>query len=217
MEMKTKKLGVLIILVVLVIGAVLISRRAKPEEKTGPGGITVPSGFTRTPTEEAPAEEVTPEKARPEPGSVTAVHFSKLIPFLPEPPSGWVGESPYGEIVSFEEGSWSNVRRTYTKPNVDAWEVYATIEIVDSAYHYVSHWIGWEGGWFEYETTDGYMKRANVEGYPAWEEHTRPGSYGLYIGIDDRFVVSITANGVDRDTLYAFSEQIDYSGIAALK
>ena len=47
MKMNTKKLGMLILLAVLVIGVVLISGCVKPEEKTGPGGITVPSGFTK--------------------------------------------------------------------------------------------------------------------------------------------------------------------------
>lgn len=47
MKINIRKLGVLALLAVLVIGVVLISGCVKPEEKTGPGGITVPSGFTK--------------------------------------------------------------------------------------------------------------------------------------------------------------------------
>lgn len=49
-KMNTKKLEVRALLAVLVIGVVLvISGCLGPEAKTGPGGIAVPSGFTKLP------------------------------------------------------------------------------------------------------------------------------------------------------------------------
>jgi len=59
MKMNTKKLGILALLTVLVIGVVLISGCVGPEAKTGPGGITVPSGFTKLPLIEHEYEGVT--------------------------------------------------------------------------------------------------------------------------------------------------------------
>ncbi len=192
---RTKKFGVLALLTVavLVIGVVLISRYVKAPEETPPEVITPPL-----------------EEARPEPGSVPAVHFSKLIPFLPDPPSGWVGEEPSGTMMTFDEWSWSTAERHYTKPGTYTG---ASIKITDGEYSWMIYW----DQFFEYETTDGYLKSTSFKGYPAWEEHTKPDSYTLWVGIDDRFVVIISVHESDRDTLYAFADRVDYRGIAALK
>jgi hypothetical protein len=59
MKMNTKNLGVLALLTVLVITVVLISGCVGPAEKTGPGGIAVPSGFTKLPLIKQEYEGVT--------------------------------------------------------------------------------------------------------------------------------------------------------------
>jgi hypothetical protein len=212
MKMNTKKLRMLTLLTVLVVGVVLIS-----------GCVEAPEEKAPTPT---PQEEVTPtEEVRPEPGTVPAVHFSKLIPFLPDPPSGWVGEEPSGMMMTSDEWTWSTADRHYTKPDV---RDEASIAIIDGAYLPVGPWMIWRG-YFEYETTDGYLKSASFKGYQAWEEHSKTlgytpakgdytvNNYILHVGINDRFMVSISVYDSDRDALYAFADRIDYSGIAALK
>ena len=150
--------------------------------------------------EAIPAEEVPPPPEEVTP-TAEVVHYSKLVPFLPEAPSGWVAEEPSGMMMTLGEWSWSMADRHYTKPGTGA---YATIAIVDSAYHLVGPWMMW-GMFFEYEDADGYLKSTTFKGYPAWEQHMKPHDYMLHIGIDDRFLVSISVFESDRDTLYSIA------------
>ncbi len=141
-----------------------------------------------------------------------AVHFSKLIPFLPDAPSGWEGEEPDGMMFTVEEGSWSMASKSYTKSGAE--DITAEVGIMDSAFYQVGWWAAWQG-FYAWESTEGYAKTTEVKGLLAWESYTKDGNdYGLYVGINDRFMVFISTNS-DRDTLYAFANSIDYSGIAA--
>lgn len=194
-KMNTENLKVLVLWAILTVGAVLII------------------GCGTAPDEPPPEVVTSPEEARPEPGTVPAVHFSELIKFLPDAPSGWVGEEPDGMTMTFDEWTWSTADRRYTEPATDA---YAFITIIDGAYLPVGPWIMWKG-FFEYETVDGYLKSVSFKGFPAWEEHTKPDHYALHVGINERFVVSISVSGSDRETLYAFAGRVDFQGIAALK
>ena len=174
--------------------------------------------------EAIPAEEVPPPPEEVTP-TAEVVHYSKLVPFLPEAPSGWVAEEPIGMMMTFEEWPWSMTDRHYTKPGTGA---YATIAIVDSAYHPVGPWMMW-GMFFEHESADGYLRRTTFKGYPAWEEHSQflrwtpaegdhtVDQFVLTVGINGRFLVSISVSGSDRDTLYAFANAIDFQGISAIE
>ena len=145
-----------------------------------------------------------------------AVHFSKLIAFLPDAPSGWEGEEPFGMMYTIEEGTWSQATESYSKSGAE--DVTAVVLITDSAFYQVGGWEIWEGH-YEWETTEGYGKTTTVKGFPAWEMGigTPPDSVNmLYVGINDRFMVFISITNSDKDTLYAFANSIDYKGIAAL-
>lgn len=207
MKMNTENLKVLVLWVIIAVGAVLII-----------GCGTAP--------DEPPPEAVTyPEEARPEPGTVSAVHFSELIKFLPDAPSGWVGEEPDGMTMTFDEWTWSTVDRRYTEL---ATNTYASITIIDGAYLPIGPWAMWKG-FFEYETVDGYLKSTSFKGFPAWEEHSESlrwtpakgdhtvDNFVLTVGVNGRFMVIISVHDSDRDTLYAFANRVDFQGIAALK
>ena len=149
-----------------------------------------------------------------EDGTTTdAVHFSKLMEFLPDAPSGWTGEDPDGMTFTHEEGTWSMATESYTKSGAE--DVTADVIITDYAFYT----MGWTAAWkglYAYETTEGYAKTVTVKGYPAWEVYTEDrGDYALSVGINDRFLAIITTNS-DKDMLYDFADKIDYKGIAAL-
>lgn len=142
-----------------------------------------------------------------------AVHFSKLIPFLPDAPSGWEGEEPFGMMYTIEEGSWSMATESYTKSGAE--DITAEVGIMDSAFYQVGLWTAWQG-FYAWESTEGYAKTTTVKGFPAGEIYDKGSNdYSLYVGINDRFMVFISTSS-DRDTLYAFANSIDYKGIAAL-
>jgi len=103
--------------------------------------------------------------------------------------------------------------KSYTKSGTE--DITADVGIMDSAFYQVGWWAAWQG-FYAWESTEGYGKTAEVKGFPAWEVYTKDGNdYGLYVGINDRFMVFISTNS-DKDTLYAFANSIDYSGIATL-
>jgi PGF-CTERM protein len=142
-----------------------------------------------------------------------AVHFTKLVSFLPDAPSGWEGEEPEGMMYTIEEGAWSMATRSYSKLGEE--DITAEAGIMDSAFSTVGWWAAWKG-FYAWETTEGYAKTTNVKGFPAWEAYTKDtNDYTLYVGINDRFMVFIQTNS-DKDTLYKFANAIDYDGIAAL-
>ena len=142
-----------------------------------------------------------------------AVHFSTLIEFLPDAPSGWDGEEPFGMMYTIQEGTWSMATESYTKSGAD--ETNAEVGVMDSAFYQVGWLAAWQG-FYEWESTEGYAKTTTVKGYPAWEAYTKDsGEYTLFVGINDRFMVFINTNS-DKDTLYDFANAINYDGIAAL-
>jgi PGF-CTERM protein len=103
--------------------------------------------------------------------------------------------------------------RSYSKVGTE--DMTADVMISDYALYTTGWSAAWEG-FYAWETTEGYAKTANVKGFPAWEVYTKDSNdYGLYVGINDRFMVVISTNS-DKDTLYKFANAIDYNGIAAL-
>lgn len=142
-----------------------------------------------------------------------AVHFSKLIPFLPAAPSGWEGEEPEGMTFTYEDGTWSMATKSYSKSGTE--DVTADVGITDYAFYTA----GWSAAWqvlYAYESTEGYAKTVTVKGLPAWEIYDKDtNDYSLYISINDRFLALINTNS-NKDTLYDFANSMDYKGIAAL-
>lgn len=143
-----------------------------------------------------------------------AVHFTKLISFLPDAPAGWRGEEPFGMMQSYEGGSWSTAARSYQKLGGEE-DVTAEVMITDYAFYTT----GWSGAWNRFsafESTDAYVKAVTIDGFPAWEVYTKDtNTYGLYVGINDRFLVFVTTNS-DKNMLYKLADSIDLKGIATL-
>ena len=142
-----------------------------------------------------------------------AIPFDTLIEFVPDAPSGWEGEEPTGMTFTHEEGTWSMAAASYTKKGAD--DVTAEVVITDYAFYTA----GWSTAWqsfIAYETTEGYIKKVDVQGFPAWEVYDKESAeYALHVGINDRFLAIIATNS-DKATLYDFANAIDYTGIAAL-
>ncbi|RZN37217.1 MAG: PGF-CTERM sorting domain-containing protein [Methanophagales archaeon ANME-1-THS] len=142
-----------------------------------------------------------------------AVHFSKLISFLPDPPSGWRGEEPFGTMQTYEGGSWSTAARSYQKLGGE--DLTAEVMITDYAL-YATGWLGAWNRFYAFESTEGYIKSVTIDGFPAWEVYTRDtNDYSLYVGINDRFLVFITTDS-DKNMLDKLADSIDFKGIAAL-
>ncbi|MCK9591958.1 MAG: hypothetical protein M0Q91_08125 [Methanoregula sp.] len=200
---RISRVGWITLVVIMIAGVSVIAgcMTNAPSGGTGPG--------QQTATTTASSSTAT----RPVPGSVKAVDFNQLIPFLPDAPSGWTAEDPDGMTMNYENGSWTTASRSYSSGD----EKQATVSIMDSAYYAVGGWEMWEHH-YEMTTTDGYFKTGVVAGYPSWESYDKNSkSYGTLVGLNNRFMVSVTINNGEKADLDLFLNSINYPGIAALK
>jgi hypothetical protein len=173
-----------------------------------PSGGSGP-GQQGTPGTTAPAVTAT----RPAPGSVKAIDFNLLIPFLPNAPAGWTAEDPDGMTMNYQDGSWTTATRSYSRGD----DKQATVSIMDSAYYAVGAWEMW-GRQYEMTTTDGYYKTGTVAGFPSWETYSKNSkNYGTWVGLNNRFMVTVTIDNGEKADLDLFVNSINYRGIAALK
>ncbi|MDN7012604.1 hypothetical protein FGW20_06030 [Methanoculleus sp. FWC-SCC3] len=144
-------------------------------------------------------------------GSVAAVSYTGLIPFLPNAPAGWSAEEPVGASLAVEDDQWTWASRDYSKD--DAW---ATIIIQDSAYQDVGYWGSWDS-FVSFETTEGYYKQRTVSGHPSREFFSKPDSYGTWVGVNERFMVYVNVEGGSKQDLDALVNAVNYGGIGYLK
>lgn len=190
--------------VILIVGASIV---AGCMTNSPSGGSDPVQQSTQGPT--SPAVTVT----RPAPGSVKAVDFNLLIPFLPDAPAGWTAEDPSGMTMTHEEGSWTTASRSYSRGE----DKQATVSIMDSAYYAVGGWEMW-GRQYEMTTTEGYYKTGIVAGFPSWETYSKSSkSYGTLVGLNNRFMVSVTIDNGEKADLDLFLNSINYPAIASLK
>ena len=165
-------------------------------------------GEEGTPT---PTATETPQ-ATASPGATEPVSFHTMMPFLPDPPSGWEADDPDGFTGNFGEWRWSQVEKDYTNQATDE---FVSVGIHDSAFYQGFFWMAdWQYK-VEYESTEGYGRSATVGGYPAWEAYDEPDSYTLMVFVADRFLVIISTE--TEDSLNQFSDLIDYGGIAGVE
>lgn len=174
---------------------------------TGTSDTTDETSSGTTPTATAGATGVSGAAK----GSVTAVPFTALIPFLPDAPAGWTAEDPVGASTTIEDAQWTWVSRDYSKDDARA-----TVVIQDSAYYDVGYWEIWNS-LFSIETTEGYYRRGTVSGHPSWESFSKPDSYGTWVGVNDRFMVYVSVEGGSKQDLDAFVNAVNYGGLANLK
>ena len=142
------------------------------------------------------------------------VSYKVLLSFLPGDPSGWEGDDPYGQTLSFGEGEFSAASKTYTKSGTDG-EITADVMITD----YATDMMGWNGVWggqFEWESTEGYAKSGTLQGFASWEAYDKESNdYTTLVGLNDRLIVMVSTNG-DKDTMDTFLGSIDLEGMSSL-
>jgi len=208
-ERRVSRSGWITIVVIMVVGASVIAgcMTNAPQGGSGPGqqgtqGTTAPTVITPSIT-----------STRPAPGSVTAVDFNLLIPFLPNAPTGWTADDPQGETMNETAEVWTTASRTYSLGE----NKQASVSIMDSAYYVVDAWDGW-GSQQETATADGYDKAGTVAGFPSWESYDNTSqSYETWVGLHDRFMVTVSIDNGEKSDLDLFVNSINYQGIAALK
>jgi hypothetical protein len=177
-------------------------------------GCTGSSDSGATPTTEASTPVTTAATGPTAGGSVSAVHYSELIKFLPSATANWETGEKTGMMMSSGGEAWSWAEATYTQTTNPDTSV--TVVIQDTAGMTEGYWAIWDTATVV-DTPDFSWKSTTIKGYPAWEFADKTSDeYTLYVGINDRIMVYIDVSNGKKDYLTVFGNLIDFKGLAAL-
>ena len=145
------------------------------------------------------------------------VDYAKLLPILPDPPSGWSADKPEGSTTDVGGFRITNVHRDYRKGTGDKVPT-AAISILDSAANpdYVAATTAaWD---FKSETVEGYSKSITIEGNPGFEAYEIEGKHStLWLMIAKRYFLQIELQNQDPKELQEWIKRIDLKKLAAIK
>jgi hypothetical protein len=146
-----------------------------------------------------------------------AVDYQKLLPILPEPPSGWTADKPEGSTEDVGGFKITNVHRDYRKGDGEKAPT-AAISILDSVANpdYVTATTAaWNSN---NESTEGYGKSVTIEGNPGFETFEKETRHAaLWVMIADRYFVQIELQNQDPSELQGWIKRIDLKKLAAIK
>src|SRR5438270_4918858 len=141
-------------------------------------------------------------RAQNEPNLIPdVVDPAKLIPILPEPPTGWTAEKAEGSSDDVGGFKITNVHRDYKKGDA-ADAPTASISILDSVaspdYVEVAT-AGWDKS---SETPEGYAKAVTIDGNPGREDYDKEKKQAsLWVMVAKRYFVDIEPNNQEPDEL----------------
>ena len=157
-------------------------------------------------------------RAQDEPRLVPdVVDYQKLIPILPEAPSGWIADKPEGSTEDVGGFRITNVHRDYRKGEGDKVPTVA-ISILDSVSNpdYVT---ATTASWnHKTETLEGYSKPVTIDGHPGLEAYDKERkNASLWVMIETRYFVQIEVQDLDPKDLQEWIKRIDLKKLAAIK
>ena len=142
---------------------------------------------------------------------------AKLIPILPEPPSGWTAEKAEGSSDDVGGFKITNVHRDYKKGEA-ADAPTAAISIIDSVaspdYVEVAT-AGWDKNT---DTPEGYAKPVTIDGNPGREDYDKDQKHAsLWVMVAKRYFVEIELQNQDPEELQEWIKRIDLKKLAEIK
>jgi hypothetical protein len=152
-------------------------------------------------------------QAPPPPDAPDVVHYSKLLPLLPDAPTGWTADEPEG---STSDGL-TNVHRDYKKGEGDNAPT-AAISILDSAAN-PEYATATTAGWNKNtQTSEGYSKSITIEGNPGFEAFENDRKHAtLWLMVAKRYFLEIELYGQDPKELQEWVKRVDLKKLATIK
>ena len=156
------------------------------------------------------------------------VDYSKLLPILPDAPSGWIADKAEGSTSDVGGFQITNVHRDYRKSDA-ADSPTTAISILDSVANpdYVqATTAAWNRN---SETPEGYSKSVTIDGNPgfeAYEKEVKTMANGekkeqkhtsLWVMIAKRYFLEIELQNQDPKELQEWVKRIDLKKLAAIK
>lgn len=145
------------------------------------------------------------------------VDFQKLLPVLPEAPSGWTAEKPEGSTTDAGGAKITTVHRDYKKGDADNAPT-TSISIIDEASN-PELVEATTGTWnVTQTTTEGYAKSIKIDDNPGFETYeTEPKHGSLWLLVAKRYLLQIDINAQDSKELQEWLKRIDLKKLAAIK
>ncbi len=146
-----------------------------------------------------------------------AIDYQKLLPILPEPPTGWTADKPEGSTEDVGGFKITNVHRDYRKGEGEKAPSTA-ISILDSVANpdYVSATTdAWKSN---SDTSEGYAKSVTIDdnpGFETFEKDTRHAA--LWVMIASRYFVQIELQNQEPTELQEWIKRIDLKKLAGIK
>ena len=146
-----------------------------------------------------------------------AVDYQKLLPILPEPPSGWTADKPEGSTEDVGGFRITNVHRDYHKGEGDKAPT-AAISILDSVANpdYVSATTAaWNNNT---ESSEGYGKSVTIDGNSGFEAFEKESKHAtLWVMVANRYFVQIELQNQEPKELQEWIKRVDLKKLAAIK
>ena len=142
---------------------------------------------------------------------------AKLIPILPDAPTGWTAEKAEGSSDDVGGFKITNVHRDYRKgEGTDA--LTASISILDSVANpdYVE---ATSAAWNQNsETPEGYSKSVTIDGNHGFEAYEKDQKHAsLWVMIAKRYFLEIELQNQDPKEVHVWVKRIDIKKLAAVK
>src|SRR5438552_5830891 len=157
-------------------------------------------------------------RAQNEPNLIPdVVDPAKLIPILPEAPTGWTAEKAEGSSDDVGGFKITNVHRDYRKGEA-ADAPSTSVSILDSVaspdYVEVAT-AGWDKST---ETSEGYAKPVTIDGNPGREDYDKDQKQAsLWVMVAKRYFVTVELHNQDPKELQEWIKRIDLKKLAEIK
>ncbi len=145
---------------------------------------------------------------------VEPVNWKELVPFLIDL-KGWnAEEDAEGRSISMGTFSVSQAERSYSSG-----EKFFKINLIDGGYAPMVYAGVKMAMKFEIDTSDEYIKKLSVKGFPGVEKYDRTDKSSIiFILINERFIVQVEGeNFIVPSELIAVIKTLDFAGIAKLE
>src|SRR4029434_5048538 len=146
-----------------------------------------------------------------------AVEYGKLLPMLPEPPSGWTADKPEGSTEDVGGFKITNVHRDYRKgggekaPSAEISVLYS----VTNPYYVSATTEAWKSN---SDTSEGYAKSVNIDGNPGFETFEKDTKHAaLWLMIADRYFVQVELQNQQPGELQDWIKRVDLKKLAGIK
>jgi hypothetical protein len=145
------------------------------------------------------------------------IDYKKILPLMPEAPSGWTAEQAEGTTDEAAGSKITNVHRDYHKgdgPDASITSI-SILDSIASPDYVTSLTDSWKQN---SDTPEGYSKAITIDGNPGYESFEKDQKHGsLWVLIAKRYIVEVETQKQDSKELQEWIKKVDLKKLAEIK